>query len=400
MARYNTVITQSSASSTTTLTSPTQGLFTELTGTSYTVNIADATQYSGFSQTFYNAASGAITLTAAGGVFRGFGSSGTSSQVMPTGSTVTIYSDGTNWVIVSSIGLNFTANTLSAVSTVTLSPAGANVTISPTSAGTVTISPNGALTMSPGSAGSIDNMSIGATTRSTGAFTTLAANSTFSLTLASGTHTISSTTASTGTGSGALTIGGGLGVAGRINATDFTGTVGANGASTGAFTTLTANSTFSLTVSSGTHTISSTTNSSGTGSGALVISGGLGVANTIYCATLNETSSIKLKENIKPITNALSSVLKLKGVTYDRKDGSTKNESGLIAEHVYKVLPSVVGLDAKGKPNAIQYSKLTAYLIESVKDLQAEIDELKSKLKKETVKTKAASTKKATVKKG
>jgi hypothetical protein len=90
-----------------------------------------------------------------------------------------------------------------------------------------------------------------------------------------------------------------------------------------------------------------------------------------------EDSSIALKENVNPITNALENVLKLSGVTYDRKDGSTKDEAGLIAEDVYNVLPNLVKLDDAGKPLGINYTKLTAYLIESVKTLTNEIAELK-----------------------
>ena len=68
-------------------------------------------------------------------------------------------------------GGNFT--TLDANSTVGLSPANANVTVSPTGTGTVTISPAGALTINPTTASTINNTSIGATTPSTGKFLTL-----------------------------------------------------------------------------------------------------------------------------------------------------------------------------------------------------------------------------------
>ncbi len=99
---------------------------------------------------------------------------------------------------------------------------------------------------------------------------------------------------------------------------------------------------------------------------------------TVY-GTLTETSSIKLKENVVPISNALESVKKLVGVTYDRKDGSSINEAGLIAEEVNKVLPNVVTKDDSGDPIGINYTKLSAYLIEAIKTLSAEIDLLKAK---------------------
>lgn len=95
--------------------------------------------------------------------------------------------------------------------------------------------------------------------------------------------------------------------------------------------------------------------------------------------TITETSSVALKENITPIDNALDSVMQLLGVTYDRKDGSTTNEVGLIAEDVNKVIPNVVAKDASGNPTGINYSRLSAYLIEAVKTLKTEIDTLKGK---------------------
>jgi len=91
-----------------------------------------------------------------------------------------------------------------------------------------------------------------------------------------------------------------------------------------------------------------------------------------------ESSSIALKENVNPITNALDSILNLVGVTYDRKDGSKTNEAGLIAEEVAEVLPNIVTDNKDG----IYYSKLTAYLVEAVKSLKAEIDPLKEEIRR------------------
>jgi hypothetical protein len=123
--------------------------------------------------------------------------------------------------------------------------------------------------------------------------------------------------------------------------------------------------------------------SSSTTTGTLVVTGGIGVSGSIYsgatvqAATLTETSSITLKENLNPITNALESILSLQGWIYDRKDGSIKNEAGLIAEDVFKIIPQVVSLDQQGNPHGIHYTKLTAFLIEAVKSLNSEITLLK-----------------------
>jgi hypothetical protein len=125
---------------------------------------------------------------------------------------------------------------------------------------------------------------------------------------------------------------------------------------------------------------SNSTASSSTTTGAIVVAGGIGVAGRITTTQLVETSSIELKEHVNPITNALESILNLTGVTYDRKDQSSFNEPGLIAEDVNKVLPNLVIKDEKGNPSGIQYTKVVAYLIEAIKDQQQQIEELKKKV--------------------
>jgi len=172
MARYNTSLASTSVSTTTNISTPNSGAFTELTGTApYTVTLPNPTLYPGQTQTYYNVSTGTLTLSTPSGVFAGGASSGTSTQTFPTGTTITIVSDGTNYIILNEDGGALAATTISATSTVTLSPANATVTISPSGTGTVTIS--------PATAGSISNMAISG---STGSFTTLGASSTVTFT--------------------------------------------------------------------------------------------------------------------------------------------------------------------------------------------------------------------------
>ena len=166
---------------------------------------------------------------------------------------------------------------------------------------------------------------------STSASATLTLNGTSNATKAAASILMNDNVASTGTSSGTLVITGGLGVSGRINAANFDGIVGGNSAAAGTFTTLT-------------------------------------------CTSLTETSSIALKENITPIENALEKILALTGYVYDRKDGSAHNEAGLIKEEVEQIIPNLVSGDG------VHYTKLGAYLIESIKSLHKEILELKSKI--------------------
>jgi len=126
------------------------------------------------------------------------------------------------------------------------------------------------------------------------------------------------------------------------------------------------------------------TASTSNSTGALVVTGGLGVGGKITSSqietnTLVETSSIDLKENINPITDGLDKILKLSGVIYDRKDKSFTGEAGLIAEEVEKVLPNIVVKDNENKIKGLVYTKIIAYLIEAIKEQQAQIDELKNR---------------------
>jgi hypothetical protein len=106
-------------------------------------------------------------------------------------------------------------------------------------------------------------------------------------------------------------------------------------------------------------------------------SAGAITATSLTATTISETSSIALKENVTPISEALNCILSLNGVTYDRKDGSAKKEAGLIAEEVNQILPNLVTKDKEGNPEGINYTKLTAYLIEAIKELKIELNSLK-----------------------
>jgi hypothetical protein len=91
--------------------------------------------------------------------------------------------------------------------------------------------------------------------------------------------------------------------------------------------------------------------------------------------TITEESSIALKENIRPLEN-LNGIYSINAVKYDKIDGSQKDETGFIAEEVYKYVPELVQLK-DGKPEAVKYTKMTAYLLEAIKELKTEIDMLK-----------------------
>jgi len=103
------------------------------------------------------------------------------------------------------------------------------------------------------------------------------------------------------------------------------------------------------------------------------------------------TSDCRLKDCVVPISNALSMVTQLCGVCHELcGDENHETRVGLIAQDVEKVLPAVV---TRNKPSeedikygicdkvlGIKYDKLTAVLIEAVKEQQIQIEELKERL--------------------
>jgi len=99
---------------------------------------------------------------------------------------------------------------------------------------------------------------------------------------------------------------------------------------------------------------------------------------TLTVPALTETSSISYKENIQPL-EFNEAIYNVKAVKYDRKDGSSKDEVGVIAEELYKVLPDLV-TTKEGKPEAVKYTKMTMYLLEALKKQNQEIQLLKEKL--------------------
>lgn len=88
-------------------------------------------------------------------------------------------------------------------------------------------------------------------------------------------------------------------------------------------------------------------------------------------------SDERLKDNIETLENGLDKVEQLRGVTYTR-DG--KENIGVIAQEIEKILPEIVKTaDDEIGTKSVDYSRLTAVLIEAVKDLSAKVKELENK---------------------
>ena len=103
-------------------------------------------------------------------------------------------------------------------------------------------------------------------------------------------------------------------------------------------------------------------------------------ANGDITAFANQ-SDIRKKENIVRIDNALDKVMQIGGYTYNFK-GDDRKITGVIAQEIEKVLPEVVydiPDEEYGTSKAIRYGNIVGLLIEAIKELKAEVDELKGR---------------------
>ena len=101
------------------------------------------------------------------------------------------------------------------------------------------------------------------------------------------------------------------------------------------------------------------------------------------------TSDKRLKENIKPISNALCKLNEVSGNTFNWKKlnkeqikdihGNTGKDVGVIAQEIESILPEAVTTRDSGY-KAVNYEKIIPLLIEAIKDQQKQIDELKSRI--------------------
>jgi hypothetical protein len=91
-------------------------------------------------------------------------------------------------------------------------------------------------------------------------------------------------------------------------------------------------------------------------------------------------SDKRLKTDIQPIENALEKVMHMQGVYYKRNDVEDAREQvGVLAQDMEAVLPEVVlTADDEIQTKSVDYGKITSVLIEAIKELKAEINELKA----------------------
>ncbi|PBQ30212.1 hypothetical protein CNR22_00045 [Sphingobacteriaceae bacterium] len=133
-------------------------------------------------------------------------------------------------------------------------------------------------------------------------------------------------------------------------------------------------------------------------SGGAFALAGYFIGDVSRTGTDNFTSDRKLKENIRPLENALDKILQLKPSSYTFKTTEYKDmnlpagkQMGLIAQELEQVFPELVkniaainlpgkaGEEQKNIPEykAVQYVSLIPVLIAAIQEQQAQIEELK-----------------------
>lgn len=103
----------------------------------------------------------------------------------------------------------------------------------------------------------------------------------------------------------------------------------------------------------------------------LEVSGSIRASQGVFA-----NSDERLKDNIDTIDGALERVEEIRGVSYNWTNKEDK-QLGFIAQELKEVLPEVVEQDNKGF-YTVNYSAVVPVLVEAIKELKAEIDELKN----------------------
>jgi len=98
---------------------------------------------------------------------------------------------------------------------------------------------------------------------------------------------------------------------------------------------------------------------------------------TLSVNTLNEFSALKYKKDITPISESIQGLRGMQGVYFTRKDDESR-QIGFIADEVYSVFPELVKLK-DGEVDGLQYQRITAILVEAIKELDDRLRKLEGK---------------------
>jgi hypothetical protein len=110
--------------------------------------------------------------------------------------------------------------------------------------------------------------------------------------------------------------------------------------------------------------------------------GNINISGRITSNGIQETSDVRFKKNISPLSNVLSKVLSVQGVSYNwkkeefpSKSFGSKTELGFIAQDLEQIFPELVETDKDGF-KSVQYSHMVPVLLEAIKEQQKLINQL------------------------
>jgi len=113
----------------------------------------------------------------------------------------------------------------------------------------------------------------------------------------------------------------------------------------------------------------------------------LDVGGSAHASSFPTSSDIRLKTNIKKLENVLDKLDRIQGVSFDWNEtyesmgrSTGHREIGVIAQEVEEVFPELITTWSDEDYRAVDYGRLTAVLIEAVKELKAENAELKTRI--------------------
>ena len=188
------------------------------------------------------------------------------------------------------------------------------------------------------------------------------------LTVGSSSITLNGTTNIINVGTGLTLSSSGI-VAGVITATSFVGNgSGLTGAGSTVFDDTTTNQEFFPLFTS---TTSGTITASGISTSKLTYNPSTGAMTAV---DFNSTSDLNLKENIHTVGNALEITEQLRGVSFDWKE-TGRSSYGVIAQELEEVLPELV---KQGEIKSVNYNGIIGVLIEAIKELKKEVEDLKN----------------------
>lgn len=95
-----------------------------------------------------------------------------------------------------------------------------------------------------------------------------------------------------------------------------------------------------------------------------------------------QTSDARLKTDIHSLPYGLNELMQLRPVVYKWKSDPSRTKVGLIAQEVQQIIPEVVVGNATSDTLGMNYAELVPLLINAVKELKQQVDELKKQLEK------------------